>query len=125
MRINEVRNKIVNHSARSAWEKGVREYALWLLDKYIEKYNFPNCASAEEVTERGLMNGASSWESFSWGGGALICNIDICERLCTPSEQRKYNNGELKPAAEEWFDVQARALGQAAQLIIRIASMRE
>ena len=50
---------------------------------------------------------------------------DICKRLCSPSEQRKTKNGERKPNAnEEWLDVQARALCQAARLVIDIVNRR-
>jgi hypothetical protein len=42
--------------------------------------------------------------------------------FCTPSELKKTHNGERKPNKnEEWLDVQARALNQAAKMIITIA----
>ena len=68
------------------------------------------------------MNGASSWDQYSWGGCSLIYNSDIAERLCTPSELKQTRNGERKPNAnEEWLDTQARALYQASAAIARAA----
>lgn len=56
------------------------------------------------------------------GGCYLIYNSDIAKMFCTPSELKKTHNGERKPNKnEEWLDVQARALNQAARMIITIA----
>ena len=47
-------------SVRSAWQRGVYDYALMLLD---------NCYDVEEFHEKGLeellLNGASSWHEYS------------------------------------------------------------
>ena len=97
---------------RSAWDKGVLSYALELLEFY----------EPETVTEEGLLNGAAHWNAYSYGGSAAIYDEDIAERLCTPSELKKKQGGELQPNAREtWLDVQARALVQAARLILRVA----
>lgn len=65
-----------------------------------------------------LLNGAADWSQYSWGGSSLIYNGDIAERLCTPSELKRKRGGELAPnSREQWLDVQARALAQAADLI--------
>ncbi len=36
-----------------------------------------------------MLNGASNWRQFSYGGSALIYNEEIAERLCSPSEFKK------------------------------------
>lgn len=122
--INEVRKELENRKDRSAWDKGVTVYALELLDELEEnreynkadKYLHPLELKAE------LLNGADSWDAYSWGGSALIYDSDIAERLCTPSELKKTRNGERRPnSREEWLDTQARALFQAANRIIRAA----
>lgn len=60
------------------------------------------------------LNGAVSWEEYSYGGCALICDSDIAEMLCTPSQLKKVKGGERMPnRCENWLDVQARALHQA------------
>ena len=67
-----------------------------------------------------LLNGAADWSQYSWGGCSLIYNSDIAERLCNPSELKKTRNGERRPnSREEWLDVQARALFQAANRVCR------
>lgn len=101
---------------RSAWNKGVTEYALELLDGL----------ETEEVTKEKLLNGASDWNQYSWGGSSLIYNCDIAERTCSPSELKKRNDGEWRPNRyEEWLDVQARALFQACNRIMKLARMED
>lgn len=104
---------------RSAWDKGVTVYALELLDGlkeaaeggYITADNLADRTAAKTA----MLNGASSWMQYSWGGCSLIYNADIAERLCCPSVLKKSRGGERRPnSQEEWLDVQARALSQAA-----------
>lgn len=104
---------------RSAWNKGVTVYALELLESLRESieggYFFPDDLAAPKVLAKTLLNGASDWNEYSWGGSALIYDSDIAERLCNPSELKKTRNGERRPnAREDWLDCQARALFQAA-----------
>lgn len=100
--------------ARSAWGKGVKDYAEEILDALDE--------DIVPTSEADLLNGADGWEAYSWGGCSLIYDGDIAARLCTPSELRRTNNGAWRPnPREDWLDVQARALFQAAQLIARIS----
>lgn len=108
---------------RSAWDKGVTAYAIDLLDQYQERAEFERreAASRKEL-EEWLLNGASTWGEYSWGGSAQIYNGDIAKRLCNPSELKRTHNGERRPnSREEWLDVQARALAQAAKRLIDAA----
>lgn len=108
---------------RSAWDKGVTAYAIDLLDQYQERAEFEGreAASRKEL-EEWLLNGASTWGEYSWGGSALIYNGDIAKRLCNPSELKHTHNGERRPnSREEWLDTQARALAQAAKRLIDAA----
>ena len=118
MTISNLRNAIENESARSAWSKAVKVYALELLedmDCNEEYYGSP-------ADKKSLLNGANDWSQYSWGGCSLIYNGDIAERVCTPSEFKKSNGGHWAPNRnEEWLDVQARALYQAERLINRLA----
>ncbi|WP_337571518.1 hypothetical protein [Mitsuokella jalaludinii] len=99
------------NKARSAWERGVIQYAEELLDFF----------DGDELTKEDLLRGAKDWKEYSYGGLSFIYDSDICERLCTPSEAKRKRNGELQPNRQEtWLDVQARALYQAAHLLIRI-----
>ena len=104
--------KIMHVNPRSAWNRGVVEYALELVN---------SIDVGEEITEKNLLNGAKNWKKYSYGGGALIYDVDICHRLCTPFEIKKTKNGERRPNGNEnWLDTQARALYQAARLIMKI-----
>lgn len=108
---------------RSAWNKGVTAYAVDLLDHYQERaeYEGREAASCKEL-EEWLLNGASTWSEYSWGGSALIYNGDIAKLLCSPSELKRTRNGERRPNnREKWLDTQARALAQAAKRLIDAA----
>lgn len=112
MKKTNIIKELESRKDRSAWDKGVTVYALELLD----------ALEAEEVTKDTLLNGATGWDQYSWGGSSLIYDGDIAERLCTPSELKKTRNDERKPnATEEWLDVQARALFQACNRIMKLA----
>lgn len=116
--IKEIRQAIENEKARSAWDKGKKAYALELLDNFPEDHEF----YASPADKKELLNGAADWSQYSWGGCSLIYNSDIAQRLCSPSELKKTHNGERRPnSREEWLDVQARALFQAAHMICRLA----
>lgn len=107
---------IENLKARSAWSRGVKEYAVELIEN-IDNDVIPEC---RRDLEKILLNGAESWEEYSWGGLSLIYDPDIAERLCCPSELKKTRNGERKPnSREQWLDTQARALYQASSLIYK------
>jgi len=113
MNARTIEKELEQRKDKSAWNKGVTAYALELLE---------DVADNEEVTKEKLLNGASNWNQYSWGGSSLIYDEDIAKRLCTPSELKKTRNGERKPnASEEWLDTQARALYQACNRIMRIA----
>ena len=117
-----IRNTINAASERSAWRRGVKLYALELLDSIREGieggYIYDDDLRAPYMLERAMLNGASSWCEYSWGGCALIYNGQIAERLCTPYELKRTKYGERRPnCREDWHDVQTRALHQAARLI--------
>lgn len=111
-------------SFRSAWSRGVRKYADELLSdlgdavrgEWLELWELTDRDRLEKV----MMNGATSWHQYSEGGCSLCYDYMIAERLCTPSELKRTNYGEKLPnAREDWLDVQARALYQAAAMIRR------
>ena len=115
--------KIINErEQRSAWRRGVTAYALELLDELAEGVN-GGYISADDLNtpanfSRALLNGVSDWSAYSWGGSSLIYNGDIAARLCCPSELKKTREGERRQnSREEWLDVQARALAQAARVV--------
>ena len=102
--------------ARSAWRRGVRAYAIEIIEGAEGEL------SAVADLKKELLNGARTWKEYSEGGCSLIYDADIAERLCSPSEFRKTRQGERAPNPREtWLDCQARALGQAASLIATVA----
>lgn len=97
---------------RSAWDRGVNDYALELLDNLAELT--PEDLGSFATVRRALLNGASDWQQYSYGGSSLIYDCDIAERLCTPSELKRCKGGDRNPNSREtWLDVQARALRRA------------
>lgn len=118
--LEAIKNAIENSKARSAWSKGVKDFALDLLEN-IRDLNGREVETRKEL-ETALLNGALNWSEYSWGGCALIYDGDIAARLCSPSEFRRTRGGEWRPnRRESWLDVQARALYQAFRLICRAA----
>ena len=116
--ISEIRIALENEKTRSAWDNGVKQYALDIISDFDEDQEF--CGSPADKKE--LLNGASDWTEYSEGGCSLIYDADIAERLCTASELKKTKGGERNPNAREtWIDCQARALAQAAIMICRLA----
>ena len=120
----DVREVITNASPRSAWGKGVQAYALELLDNYEDavKRAEDNGEAIPRLSEAVLLNGATDWKQYSWGGSSLIYNADIAERLCSPSELKRCKGGERNPnGRKQWLDVQARALYQAKNSLLLTA----
>lgn len=108
--ITEITAIIEATNPRSAWKKGVKAYALEILEDLPRNVEYGSI----ESLKKDALNGARDWNQYSWGGSSLIYNEDIAKRLCTPSELKKTRNGERRPnAREEWLDCQARALKQA------------
>lgn len=105
MTINELLMAIEAEPARSAWARGVKVYAKEMAERYPD-----------------MLNGAKSWKQYSWSGRSLDENLHIASRLCNDSEFQKCRAGKLRlNSREEWLDVQARALRQAAQMVRRLA----
>ena len=119
--IMEIRQGIENKKTRSAWDKGVKEYALELLEDMENERKLAketDMAVYPATLEAELLNGAMNWKQYSWGGCSLVYDMQIAKRLCSPSELKKTRNGERQPnASEQWLDVQTRALYQAENMI--------
>tara|TARA_B100000424_G_C22788768_1_gene423685 strand:- start:74 stop:430 length:357 start_codon:yes stop_codon:yes gene_type:complete len=114
MEKQDIIDTLESRKARSAWAKGVKNYAIDLVDGLDDYAN---------LTKEKLLNGARNWTEYSFGGCALIYDADIAEELCTPSELKAKRGGDLQPNSNEtWLDVQARALHQASTLILKIAN---
>lgn len=100
----------------SKWQQGVNKYAQELLQDLKDE--------GLEITKANLLNGASDWKEYSYGGNSCIYDWEIAERLATPSEikSRTRKDGSLNSMAntrETWLDVQARALFQASLIVMK------
>lgn len=100
----------------SKWQQGVNKYAQKLLQDLRDE--------GLEITKANLLNGASDWKEYSYGGNSCIYDWEIAERLATPSEikSRTRKDGSLNSmanASETWLDVQARALFQASLIVMK------
>lgn len=127
-RIEEILKDIQTKTARSAWDKGVREYAEELFEEYVtERLHITDPkVRIGKITEADLLNGADNWHQYSWGGCSLIYDSDICERLCTEKQAQRYKYGERKPGLyDTWLDAQSDALRQAARVVIRAVNRRD
>lgn len=115
--MNETRKAIEARNERSAWARGVKKYALELVENLdgLSNDDLKSCP----LIEKTLLNGASDWTQYSWSGCALIYDGDIAERLCNATELKRTRNGERRPNSQEsWLDIQARALFQASRMVI-------
>lgn len=117
--IAQVRAILNGRKCRSAWERGVMQYAEELTAELAENINggyiTPEQLTTAEGRKAALLNGAKDWSQYSYGGSALIYDYDIAERLCNQSELKRTRGGERNPNSREtWLDCQARALTQAA-----------
>lgn len=123
--IESIRNTLTSRNGRSAWDRGVRTYAIELLDILAEniKYN-PDALDNKRMLHRTLLNGASNWREYSKGGCSLIRDAEIAFRLCNATELKRVKYGQCQPNAfETWLDTQARALYQAELLIMQLAHL--
>jgi hypothetical protein len=111
---NTLTTKLNEINPRSAWNKGVKDYALEMVESAEVELTPENVKSE-------LLKGARDWKEYSYGGCSSIYDADIAERLCTPSELKKKKGGDLQPNTREtWLDIQARAISQAFRLINRL-----
>ena len=119
MKTLDLLQNVENVKVRSAWNNGVKTYAVELLDDAASNRECEDFLNLQELKEA-ILNGAEDWMQYSEGGCALVYNQDIAERLCTPSELKRTKNGMNDPnSRENWVQVQARALFQAWELIKR------
>lgn len=123
----DVRKELDSMNRRSAWNRGVNEYAQGLVDD-LEEWTEGGYIEQADIQshrlEKILLNGADNWHHYSWSGCSLCYDGQIAERLATPSELKRSHNGNLQPnSREHWLDVQARALYQAFLRVKKAVSM--
>lgn len=80
-KLENARQTLEARTDRSAWQRGVTAYALELLEELTESaangyITADQLADRHEIREA-LLNGASDWNAYSWGGSSLIYNLVI------------------------------------------------
>lgn len=118
--IKKAIESIETEKERSAWARGVNGFAVDLLNELQEAidggYFDADDVKSDLLVDRSFLNGASDWKQYAWGGSGLVYDGDIARALCNPSELKKTDNGNRRPNRnEEWLDVYARAMFQAAR----------
>lgn len=63
--IELVSNEINNTKTRSAWAKGVKNYAQMHLENFAYFFSYDKDTEFNEET---ALNGALNWSQWSWGG---------------------------------------------------------
>ena len=101
---------------KSKWAQGVEKYAQELLQDLKDE--------GLTATKENMLNGASNWSQYSFGGNSCIFDWEIAERLATPSEIKSRTRidgsfNQMANANESWLDVQARALNQACRKVLQ------
>ena len=110
----------------SMWIEGVVYYAITILEPIIDRLGEDTDFNEASALEQVLLNGSKDWNEYSYSGRAKVCDEDIASTLCTCIELERTDNGRKAPNQfESWFDVQARALSQAWQLIKNILENEE
>ena len=120
----QVLEQIKQHKARSAFDKGVRRFAIDLVESAIERHHFKMSDFADS-DEKLFLNGAKDWKQYVDGACGLFACSDIAEALCSPSELKRVKGGLLSPSRNEsWIDVAARAYRLAYETLIRNTIIR-
>lgn len=118
MNIEELKNKLNEEQkkARGVYQKAIYVYAFELIDNIADNYittanELEHLENIPNLKERAL-NGATSWNQYSWGGCSLCYNYDILQRLFCKSIVKKYENAD-SVKGRHLLDWQASALSKA------------
>ena len=116
---NELRKLVAEFPNRSAWKKGVKEYADELLNNLEEKSQLNGrLPKDEKELKEWLLNGATDCKDYSYTYCSLKYDSQIAKRLCTPSEFKRKDGGRIAPSRHDnWFNEQAKALNYACSRI--------
>lgn len=123
--VREIQNKLNTTYGENNWKCGVILYAKELFEAYLaEKGITDPYTPIKHLDESDLRRGASSWLWYSKCGCSLLSPYEICMRLCSPSEMQSTNYGTLPPpTGQSWESFQAKALCEAAELVVQAAKV--
>ena len=115
MKTTKIIETVKAKKARSYWGKGVQAYAIEMLELVADwnpELTLDNCRNI-------LLNGADDWYHYSVSGTFLACDVDIAERLCSPSELKRITRKD-GTVRGDCLSAQGRALCQAYNMIREI-----
>lgn len=78
---------------RSAWEKGVFQYELDMIENIIDYYENIDIVDIREFKSL-CLNGATDFYMLSKSGCYLAYDGDIAKRLCNNTELKRTKNGK-------------------------------
>ena len=112
MKTTKIIEAVKANKVRSYWDKGVQTYAVEMLELVADwnpDLTLENCRKI-------LLNGADDWYHYSVSGTFLVCDVDIAERLCSPSELKRITRKD-GTVRGNWLSTQGNALCQAYNMI--------
>lgn len=115
MKTTKIIEAVKAKNARSYWGKGVQAYAIEMLE-FVADWN-PDLTL--ENCKKILLNGADDWYHYSVSGTFLVCDVDIAERLCSPSELKRITRKD-GTVRGNWLSVQGEALRHGYNMIREI-----
>jgi hypothetical protein len=117
MNINKTIANVKRSKAHTAWNRGVKVYALSLLKNLKANYSGRDLVNVDTL-KKALLNGADNWQQYSYSGHALTFDYDIGQILCSPSDFKRFGLKKRRDiSSETWLDIQTMAL-YAAYLTI-------
>lgn len=125
MKIEELKHILEkeHEETRGTYRKAIILYALELVENIGDHYTTTqeqrdNIEKIDKQTLKALaLNGADSWEQYSWGGCSFVYSSDILNVLFCPSIAKKYENAEAVGGVH-LLDRQAHALARAFSHIL-------
>ena len=120
----DIRKELENLPTNTAWNKGVRNFAIDLFDALINNLDAEmkngNLIYIVKLTETDLLDGANDWNQYSHYGCtcASIYDRDI-QKALAPND---LSEGSFNCNGKTWLDLQAEALEEAARILLRIAN---
>ena len=119
-------NEKIRKKGKSRRVLALKDYADDLVETIIEINNDLNSIKVKDAlkNEKTLLSfftgeDCKNFYDYSYKGYSLCYDYQICERICTPSEQKRYNYGSrMFSKNQDWLEVQAIYLEISAEIVI-------
>lgn len=108
----------ISTPCRSQWQKGIEFYAHFLAETFNDDY-LPEEIKVKDIFNI-LLNGATTWHQFAWGGCGLVYNEAIADTLLTPSQRKRITQADTFNGVH-LLDLEADALKYASARVYKWA----